>query len=469
MSAKPATKVAAKKVATKVPAKKAAGKKPAYKPGDLAVFIGYQGLAEGEDRVIVNDDVFVKIEAKAEVGKKGFKYNVSVVSEDPEDLDAEGALPQDQVYESELRPLEGDEEAQAAEILASLEGGEPQGDLSALGKQADGGDEDAQARLTALAGEHDIDPDQYDTWVEVADLIKAKTSGAPGKGRGKGAKQEVEEVHVSASVKKLLKGGDAHEAAVALNSRINQAWFDFGGLLLIINRDKSFAALNDPEGNPYTPDKEGFDAYVKNEFDVNVSTAYHWMRIHNAMSLLGKGHDALKGIGWDKAMYIAQALKANAFVMEDEAFTSLVEYAKENNRADLKMHVDNEYINVEPGTGGGGGGGGTRGGKGGRMTKSRVSFILFGDQAAGVVASAVEAAKAATGQDDDGQALVHICTEWGQLSEQDIPLELAVSALEARYGCKVEITQQPEKKKGKGGKAKPATKVAAKKAAKKAK
>ena len=51
---------------------------------------------------------------------------------------------------------------------------EPEGpSLAELGEAADGDDTDAQATLTELAEANDIDPNAYETWAEVADLLEA--------------------------------------------------------------------------------------------------------------------------------------------------------------------------------------------------------------------------------------------------------------------------------------------------------
>ncbi len=58
--------------------------------------------------------------------------------------------------------------------------GEVSDDLEVLGEAADGEDEESQIRLTELAAEHGIDPDQVNTWAEVATMI----SEAQGEGGG---------------------------------------------------------------------------------------------------------------------------------------------------------------------------------------------------------------------------------------------------------------------------------------------
>jgi hypothetical protein len=70
---------------------------------------------------------------------------------------------------------EGDEETDDVVDETEEEDEAPEEDLTALGKAADGDDEAAQTALSEKAEEAGIDPDDYDTWTEVAEAIE----GAP--------------------------------------------------------------------------------------------------------------------------------------------------------------------------------------------------------------------------------------------------------------------------------------------------
>lgn len=66
------------------------------------------------------------------------------------------------------------------------EGGEEEVDLEALGSAADQEDEDSMATLTELATEHSLDPNEYETWAELAAVL----SEAMGGGEEEAAEEE---------------------------------------------------------------------------------------------------------------------------------------------------------------------------------------------------------------------------------------------------------------------------------------
>lgn len=70
------------------------------------------------------------------------------------DDDEEGEVEEDEEAEEESEDEESEED-----------------DLEALGEAADNEDEDAVARLTELASEAELDPDDYDTWVELSQAL----------------------------------------------------------------------------------------------------------------------------------------------------------------------------------------------------------------------------------------------------------------------------------------------------------
>ena len=76
--------------------------------------------------------------------------------------------------------VDPDEYATWSELASVLAGGDGQSEeeapsgptLEELGEAADGGDDEAGGRLTELAEANDIDPEQYGTWAEVATLLE---------------------------------------------------------------------------------------------------------------------------------------------------------------------------------------------------------------------------------------------------------------------------------------------------------
>ena len=93
----------------------------------------------------------------------------------PEDVEGvEDATTNDDAEEEDAEEAEDAEEDEAEEDDAEEEDAEEDEDeqsLLELGEAADEGDADAIASLTAKAEAEDIDPNDYATWAEVADLL----------------------------------------------------------------------------------------------------------------------------------------------------------------------------------------------------------------------------------------------------------------------------------------------------------
>ena len=556
----PSKKSASKKSAPAPAGKK--GKKPLFALGDHVKFIGYSSLEPGDDEIIVRPDVFVLIESEPVLDENGkFKYTASVLSTDEEDLDENGDLPADTLFEDELAELTADEESEAQDIAEAIEAAndedtlilhgraadedetskegkagvkaikaackeqginsddydswedtaiallnpepdaEPEPEADAEGEEtnddlvqvtqeemdeliadAEAADADpdtgegkkADKRLAAFFKKHDVDVEEAGSWteavednVEVADDEEAPKGKAKKKAAApKAGKEDAEEAPLvlTATVKKALKAGDAHAAAIEIKARGDQAYFDLACILTHIRKNKLHTSMKDDEGVNYEDSKEGFGAYVEQQFQMALPTAYHWMRIYAAVSALGKGGADLAGIGWDKAIYIALAIKSTGFDMEDDEFAALMEFAVNNDRKTLANHVRVDYIDVA--ADGEDGGGDSKAKRLAKQKEKKVTrrFVVFGDQANSIIDEAISAAKEAIGTDDDSLGLVQVCTEWAQLQDMEIPVEQAIEALEARYGITLTVeTPAPAASKGKAKQAAPAKKVVTRK------
>ena len=556
----PSKKSASKKAA---PAPASAGKKakkPLFALGDHAMFTGYTSLEDGDDEIIVRPNVLVVIESEPVLDENGkFKYAASVLSTDEDDLDENGDLPADTLFEDELAELTEDQEAEAAEIAEAIESANDEDPLLLHGRAADEDETSKEGKagvkaLKAEAKEQGLDPDDYDTWEALADALlnpelkaqedpldegkededalvqvtqeemdelvadaeeadednetpegkkadkrltaffkkhdvavedagswaeaiednvevadeeeapKAKAKKAAAAPKAKKEDAEEAPLVLTATVKKALKSGDAHAAAIEIKARGDQAYFDLACILTHIRKNKLHTSMKDDDGVAYEDTKEGFGAYVEQQFQMALPTAYHWMRIYAAVSALGKGGADLAGIGWDKAIYIALAIKSTGFDMEDDEFTALMEFAVANDRKTLANHVRVDYIDVA--ADGEDGGGDSKAKRLAKQKEKKVTrrFVVFGDQANSIIDEAISAAKEAIGTDDDSLGLVQVCTEWAQLQDMEIPVEQAIEALEARYGITLTVeTPAPAASKGKAKQAAPAKKVVTRK------
>jgi hypothetical protein len=71
-----------------------------------------------------------------------------------------------------------DASEEAEEEEAEEEEAEEEEDLEVLGEAADEDDKAAQKRLTALAKEAEVDPNDYDTWAELAEYLGSEEEEA---------------------------------------------------------------------------------------------------------------------------------------------------------------------------------------------------------------------------------------------------------------------------------------------------
>lgn len=130
--------------------------------------------------------------------------------EDEEDDGVEDDSEEEEDEESEEEDEEGEEATEGEEEDEESE------DLSSLGQAADEGDEAALERLTELAEEAELDPDEYKTWAELAEAL-APEEGEEGEedesedeGESEGEEEDLEALGEAAE-------GDDEEAQERLN------------------------------------------------------------------------------------------------------------------------------------------------------------------------------------------------------------------------------------------------------------
>lgn len=150
--AKPAAKPAATKPAATAPAAKPAGTKPA--------------AAKPQAPPTLPDDA----ESLAVIADDGDNAQQVEAQEKLAAMAAEAGVDAGEIESTESW-------AAVVELINAKLGetSEPADDLTALGESADGGDEEAAGRLQELAEAQSIDPNEYETWAEVAALLAGET------------------------------------------------------------------------------------------------------------------------------------------------------------------------------------------------------------------------------------------------------------------------------------------------------
>lgn len=124
-------------------------------------------------------------EGEAEEGEEEVDLATLAEAADEGDDDATTALYEWAAENTEVNPDEYQTWVEWAEVVAAEQGGdeseaEDETDWAALGEAADEGDDDAVAQLTAAAEEAGIDPDEIDTWAEVAEQLAGASEGEDG-------------------------------------------------------------------------------------------------------------------------------------------------------------------------------------------------------------------------------------------------------------------------------------------------
>lgn len=166
----------AKPTAAKPALKKPASKAPAFTPavGDVIVFGEYE--SEQESPLLTSGD-YVRITEIDKTKKNRVRYHVTPITGDEDG----NARPSDTAFIEELLAPTPEQSEEIASLLAQAESpGDEDEDLAALGASADAGDETAQARLTELATEDELDPEAYPTWAELATALTPEDLAALG-------------------------------------------------------------------------------------------------------------------------------------------------------------------------------------------------------------------------------------------------------------------------------------------------
>ena len=245
---------------------------------------------------------------------------------------------------------------------------------------------------------------------------QAKDTGTDGDGEGgtkTAPKNEPEPLVITEDIQAHIDGlGGAVAAADELYHRANATFYELGGVLAIVERDRAYQELS----NLYTPDLEGFTAYLNDRFELSYRKAMFMIQMYRYFSGQGLTGADLRNLGWTKA-------RAMLGVANKENFADLKEYAETHTREELEDHIRTVYKN-KPSTG--------TADKG-----KKFSFKVF-EADLNTVEMAIKVATEKTADGKMDQALILILTEWLEANSLDVPVEDAISNLEARYDVTVD-------------------------------
>ena len=217
--------------------------------------------------------------------------------------------------------------------------------------------------------------------------------------------EELPEFVKTASVTAVLKehDGDALTAASVLAEEKERTIFTLGGVLAFIKRNDSFLEI-EVEGEPYEKGLKGFNAYVKDQLGVEARSAAYYVDLYEMFSQV-TSEEKIAKIGWTKLRELLP-LKA---VIDGKNVDKWLKKAKSCTTKELHDEVTKELVDAGEKT------------HGNRQMAEQTTFkyVVHNDQANTVV-DAIAKAKEIIGDDSsDGAALVHILTEWLEMTDSE--------------------------------------------------
>lgn len=410
MSAK--TKTAAKKTATKT-ATKTAAKSAKFKKGDVVKFTGWEGDAiEGAEDItegmvgkvlsVSPDEVEVAMEIDGESVHVPFtlkevamatkadivRAQAEAEEEEEESEEEEDDSEEEEEDDSEEEETEEEEDEETTVVDESkskrkVEAKAPR--AKSLGKLADGEDKTAIRELTKRCKAVDLDPDDYDSWVEVEKALKAaeKEAARP-------------ELKITAGVQEEIgeDGSDAITAAKRLVESAERTYYTLGGVLAYIDRNKTYETFKVKGEFPYQG-REGFEAFCSEHIGVEYRKARYLIAIYEAFTNAGLTEKKIGGIGWSKAKELVAILQA-----EPDKVDQWVDKAKASGIPALKEAVKARMVKL---------GAKQHGNSGSKLFTCR--FSVHQDEGA-VVTEALALAKEQIETESDNEAFAHIMKEW---------------------------------------------------------
>ena len=213
----------------------------------------------------------------------------------------------------------------------------------------------------------------------------------------------IETASVSAALKQYK--GDALAAASGLAEQKEKTIFTLGGVLAYIKRNDTFSNIESDSGDAlYEDGLKGFNAYVKDELGVEARSAAYYVDLYEMFSQV-TSEDKIAKIGWTKLRELLP-LKS---IIDEKNVDKWLKKAKEMTTKELHDSVTKELIDAGEKT------------HGNRQMAEQTTFkyVVHNDQA-NTVTEAIARAKEIIGDDSsDGAALVHILSEWLEMSDSE--------------------------------------------------
>ena len=212
---------------------------------------------------------------------------------------------------------------------------------------------------------------------------------------------------------KQLDGDAVLEAAVNLVEANSHNQYQLGGVLAHIYSAGLFKRLG-------YDGKRAFANYLDEKLGMNYRKAMYLIDLYETFTRLGVSEERLATIGWSKAKeFISAATPDN--------IDTLIEYAATHTRNEVVDFVKSEMVDASDGSN--------------RVEMTKFSFSVTKEAAANIEAG-LATAKSQCNSDKTGDQFEFIVSEWRQMNSGiEVPLDDAISILEAKYGVKLVIDE----------------------------
>jgi hypothetical protein len=382
-----------------------------FKVDDIVIFTGFRSKFPPGQKPNLKDGERVRLVAE---GKDGAGSFVAAAVDDEER--------QDSVFDNEVERIKEEAKPQIPMRRRSEEAPPPppartRGAAAApapkrVKGQTNGKNEKGGTKAAAKKGAA--------TTTKTPKTRKTKTLAAPK------PPVEDEKLKDTAAVEAVLKKQDVLAAAKSMNSRINEDYFTFAGVLAHIQIERSYEAILGKDKKPIYVGVDGFRKYCEDELDTKPRKALYLIDIYRHFTQLGSDEKRLTEIGWSKASQISR-------VADGDNFEKLLDYAKKHSKDELQEHIDEKYVSGS--------------GKKKRAKLTRFAFAVFNDQA-----KMVKQALSLAGEKMEGEQaknpsaqLAFMATDWLAVQENaDIPLKNMIAFIEQKYKVTLQEAEKVE-------------------------
>jgi hypothetical protein len=366
----------------------------------IVKFKGYDELPEGEEEILVKDEL-VKV-----IGYNDETENYLVEALD----DAERVA---NVFEEELDEAPADEEEAPKKTTRSRSKSKAAAKPAA--KETKAKDKTSKAKTKAKSGK--TKAAETEAPAKEAEPAKKTTKRTA----AKKSEEKAGGIVVMDSIKELVADHDtalvsAKQLADTINEdleQLEQSKFTLGGVLSYIKAEKAY----EDEGF------ESIEAYCEEKLALKDRSCQTYMQVYTNLTAAGVTEKEIEGVGISK-------LRTVASVIDKKNKRSLIAKAKKSTRDDLVAHVKE-----------------VRTGKVNAADPdapkfAKVPAMSLHEDKADVVKGAFEEAMKVYEVDSMAEAMYHIAVDWMQAQEAEVPIEDALETFNNRYGTDFELEEE---------------------------